>query len=841
MSRAGGDILREIGAGTVRLALAVALAVLAAAGVRAEPVAVRSGEHPGFTRLVLDFATLPDWTMVEDGTARQFIFDGPPVRFEAGSVFARIGRQRIRGLRAGMNRLDLDLGCACAVTAAALPGGRLVIDVSDRPSGSPDARARPEPAVTGFARPAVLDESLEADGGDGGAGQGTPLAEGVDPPALAGSADAPGDGFLVSPGGPVGLVRDSFTPDARPPDASGAARPEPTSPDPAPHGAGRAALTADRAEAPQAVANPPEPFTLPSELVWPLDPFAGNDRRDTATAALAEALERAARQGLVDSPEATAPANAAAVVAGPPDSTPLPLPLGGEPGLRVTTSIDRDLAAIARRLQDNAGSGCLAGFDLDVAGWGDDSDLVGGLTARRSGLVGEFDLPDPDATMALVRHYVYLSFGAEARAVLAAFLPANDEAAVLGFLADIADGRTRPEGDPAATLVACPGPAALWGLLAVETLPEGTQVAKAEVTGAFSDLPLHLRRHYGPVLVRRLLALGDRDTARTVWSAIDRARGDHGEAFALVSGDLAMAEGDAAEAEARFASLEGASPAMAPLAVIRLIRSQLARGTAPDAGLVETAAALGFENRGTALARDLKIVELEARTALGDWDRVFEELPRARFDGALTGEDETALLAALCIAMAERAETADFLPRAFEAQGRLATDESGDGARRALADRFLDLGLADRAGALIDTVAAPAPEDRLRHARAALLKHRFDAAEALLADETSQEAARLRAEALLGLGRPVEAARSFDEAGAPDEAALAAARGGLWAESPETLRETAAPLLAEPKDLSPEMTPLALNRALIDDADRLRADISALLSATVAVDTGGGG
>ena len=791
------------------------------AGTAAEPVRVRSGEHPGFSRLVLDFDRVPRWSLSADGTRRSVTFAGPPVQLQIDEVYERIGRNRIRGIRAGVNRLDLELGCDCRVMAYTLAGGRLVIDVGG------ELETRLAEADVALARPRVLSDDIREDPPAGRAPPGGPLDAGYEPQP------------------PASLSSDL----AQPPSANSETRALLSRKTPGLMTAPVADPVARRLERPGiAIANSlaqtrdgsvagsgrrPESGLADAVVTpWPLQPTDARDRLDTATEALADALERAAAQGLIDlapgealtSPGASSHRQLPETSAGT-----LPLPIGQEPNLRVTTSLDRELSMIVRRLEDDAGSSCLANFDLNVGSWGPPDGSVAGLSDLRAQLFGEFDTPDPDAARVLARRYIYLSFGAEALAVLDAVALPEDEAAVLRFLAEIADGRTRRPDDTATSLLKCPGFAAMWGLIAIAKPSSDVKLATGEIAGAFSDLPLHLRRHYGPALVDRFLFLGQTDAARIIWTAVDRAGGDHGERFVLATADLANAEGDATRAERDYAALEGASPANAALAVLRLLRSRLARDGHVDRNLVDSAAALAFENRGTPVSRELKLAELSGRIAIDAWDEVFAELPRARFSGALGADDATAVLAELYTAMADHAGVGDFLRRGVEADERLPVSVASDGARRALAERFLDLGLADQAEGLIAGLAEPGPADGLLKARSHIVAGRFGAAEAALAGRTGLAADRLRAEAFLGLGRYREAAAIFEAAGETVTAARSAARGGAWDKGPEAIRTAATELSGEDTAPLPE-TPLARNRALVENAGALRESISAFLA-----------
>lgn len=125
-----------------RLFLWAVLAITASPSI-AETIAIRSGEHPTFSRLVIDFSDDVDWQ--EDRENRQHIltFADPDLTLETRGVFSKIPRSRLSDLSWQAQTLTLDLACDCTVRTQRLASGKLVIDVMDTPYVAP-----PEPENT---------------------------------------------------------------------------------------------------------------------------------------------------------------------------------------------------------------------------------------------------------------------------------------------------------------------------------------------------------------------------------------------------------------------------------------------------------------------------------------------------------------------------------------------------------------------------------------------------------------------------------------------------------------------------------------------------------------------
>ena len=100
------------------------------------PVVVKSGEHDGFTRLVMDFGAPVDWTVGRsiDGYVLHIV--GPAATYDLTEAFALIGKGRLAALWVDPVSNDLQMGIACACHALPFEfrPGIVVVDLKD---GSP--------------------------------------------------------------------------------------------------------------------------------------------------------------------------------------------------------------------------------------------------------------------------------------------------------------------------------------------------------------------------------------------------------------------------------------------------------------------------------------------------------------------------------------------------------------------------------------------------------------------------------------------------------------------------------------------------------------------------------
>lgn len=126
----------------IRSALLAAAAVLVPTLAGAQTVVARSGEHDGFSRIVLQMPQGAEWSLERGERMAQLTVDQQSLRFDTSKVFERIPRTRLTALEQTEpgGALTFTLGCDCAVDEFVQSGRFLVIDIAD---------ARPEETAPG--------------------------------------------------------------------------------------------------------------------------------------------------------------------------------------------------------------------------------------------------------------------------------------------------------------------------------------------------------------------------------------------------------------------------------------------------------------------------------------------------------------------------------------------------------------------------------------------------------------------------------------------------------------------------------------------------------------------
>jgi hypothetical protein len=138
--------------------LAILLWLMMAQTAVAQTVAVKSGDHPGFTRLVLELPQVANWQMGRTAEGYELQIKADNLRFDVSRVFDEIQRNRLAAIWTdpATGRLHLGIACACHALPFEFRPGIIVVDLRDGPppkgssfelalngSGTADLTAKP--------------------------------------------------------------------------------------------------------------------------------------------------------------------------------------------------------------------------------------------------------------------------------------------------------------------------------------------------------------------------------------------------------------------------------------------------------------------------------------------------------------------------------------------------------------------------------------------------------------------------------------------------------------------------------------------------------------------------
>ncbi|WP_170762729.1 hypothetical protein [Ruegeria lacuscaerulensis] len=709
----------------IRVAVLISSLIAAATGAAAREVTVRSGEHDGYTRLVVQVPPDTGWVLKQSKNGAQLNVALDNVTFQTGSVFQRLTENRLATIsqpKPGA-ALQMEFGCDCVASAFLFRKTMIVVDI---------APGRfPPPLTSDIPSPAQPKASLDV----------TPVTS---------------------------------------------------------------ARTLD----------------LPALPLLTLNAEGFEDQ-------LAMRLLQGADRGIVD-------LNIAPV--GPRASTAnqsLLVPSGMEMNISVTSVLDDLNGLLGPDIpQLEKKPPCISSAELGFDSWTDKRPFPEQTAELRSGLYREFDVIDKANVLKLAKLYTYFGFGTEALKALELLGEHSAETDRISTIARVLDDSNLSGPNPFAGLQRCKSDAALWAALTEGRLQGGADLAAIEQT--FARLPVHLRRHVGPPLSDILVEAQEVEAARRVLRSVARVETQPSPSVEQAKAKVATAEGDAAQTEALLKDVITASDAAleAPMALARLVEKRWLERGAVSPQDIDLAESYTVEFRRSEIGPLMQRTHAVALSLGHEFDPALDLLADMPEDA-----ESVETLNRVVLILAERADDATFLRRVLSLskthyQG-LTTDTA-----ITVADRLASLGFSKPALTL-----AKRPQDTIRRnerarirARAALLDKRPHQAMLELADDSSDEAVLLRAEAMRATGEFAVAGDLLRTSGHLDEVnrlfwlsdRLNEVNTEVGAKFGQIIQATQD--LSEPPSRLPEK-PLADAANLLQDSQETRQKIAELLAA----------
>lgn len=542
---------------------------------------------------------------------------------------------------------------------------------------------------------------------------------------------------------------------------------------------------------------------------FPLPMPTGNVSLKPLHDELLEQIARGAADGIVDMELPADPGTAELGLQDLPWSN---IHLGEAAGLRVTdpdTFVEGTLAT----------SICPEPELLDLPAWGAEEAPMDLLAGTRNGLFGEFDAPETDTIIQSTQHLLYLGFGAEAyQTAKLAGDDAHEELGLYKSIALIIDGEPDPQ-TPFAKLLDCDSPAALWAALAHDRLPINRGIRRDAILRAFTGLPPHLRRHLGPRLVEKFLALDDAEAARMVRDAMERAPQAEAATVALLDAKEQLHREDAAAAQT-YAEDAVALDGDEPDALLVLVEAHFRRLEPLRPETADILQSLQGVAEGTSLGPGIDRAVVLSLALSGQTDAAFGKNP--------TGQD----LADLWRVVANQATDDDFLKRAVLPAAATPPSLHADVAG-AIAKRLIALAFPDAALTWLGPPSLADPADKLRLAAEAYILQ-GDARSALtwLDGQDDPEASALRARALLQLDDLSEAEAALLAAGDAESTTRLSAWKGDWAKLdpslPDPWQKAAAGVASGTDEQSAGL--LGRGASAVETSATARAAVEALLA-----------
>ena len=784
----------------IRKALAFVVTMMVAIPAQAETIVARSGEHDGFSRLVMRLPSNANWSLNQSGTTATLRIDDPAIVFDTTQVFNRIPRERLISLRqSGVGSpLRLQLGCDCELKSFVQKDGYLVIDIRDGKAG------RTYRSTSGVLPLGTLAES---------SGYRFNLSpRQVQASRMELNLAAAVAQQATAAGGSLGAIQ--LEPAPKPEEHQAVVLP-------APQPAVPQETTAEQQDVAESSVS----------LLLDLDETARAATVNASEHRLLQQIGRATNQGLLDLVMTEVSEGESSTLVAPLGTEDRPMnPLDH---LSVTTAVDRDMGLMAQqRRNETVLAHCTRASDLAVYNWGNDAPFADQIGALRSSLYQEFDHVDRNTVMALVKTYLYFGFGAEARVMLDLLPEGTRHVDTYRTMSVLLDGGQVTTPHPFSGQQGCDSDSAFWAALADGSIKDNANTEMIQQT--LARMPVHLRVHLGPEVSRLFSDLGDQHMASAALRSVDRTGVEEVPDINLAQAAIADLAGDSETMAEELKEELAERTENAPRALIDLIKLSFKERKALSPDLPDLVASYELESRDGELGADLRLAEVMALSLTGHFTEAFKSLTNlTERDGPIA---RVTAIEPVMTLLTERADDVTFLQYAliFAEQG---TSKEATPVAEMITRRLLDLGFSEQAQSLMMKVALePANETRrLMMAEAALGMEMPHRALVELMGLDSPEANVLRAKALWQNGEFSRASEYL----LAEEDTDGAARGFWHSENLEAITpdenvqfsqvaEVTAQLDVRAQDPE-EMTPLAHARALVESSVDTRDSIEALL------------
>ncbi|WP_170382111.1 hypothetical protein [Ruegeria atlantica] len=132
-----------------RFAIVVSALIATASGASAQNLTVRSGEHEGYTRLVVQVPPDTGWVLKQTKNGARLNVELKDVVFQTGSVFQRLTENRLAAISQPEPgaALELEFGCDCVASAFLFKQTMIVMDIAPGTFLSPPTSDIPLPVL----------------------------------------------------------------------------------------------------------------------------------------------------------------------------------------------------------------------------------------------------------------------------------------------------------------------------------------------------------------------------------------------------------------------------------------------------------------------------------------------------------------------------------------------------------------------------------------------------------------------------------------------------------------------------------------------------------------------
>ena len=498
--------------------------------------------------------------------------------------------------------------------------------------------------------------------------------------------------------------------------------------------------------------------------------------------------------------------------------------------IRFTNSMERTGDTI-RTMANATSSGfsCPQDDFLPIETWGNDDSFSAQVGAARNALTDARDRLNKDAAKSLAKTYIYFGFGAEALNTLQLTPSLAQEGRHLADIAQILEYGSINRPNTLSQFTDCASNVALWASLSFEEIPADALVNVDAALLTLNKLPSHLRQLVAPELSRRLLNYGEPAAAAAAMRSVERLPGVLRPESLMAQADLAIDAG--IPAETFLEDVIKTNSEQSPNALIKMIKSKLARNEPLSSETATLVEAYAQEFRGTELGSQLRQTQIIALSQSGRFQEAFAALDA--IEPSISPTTAQDLQKVIFDQLHQKANDLVFLEQVLSAEDD-SIQSLPTNIKLLLTTRLLNLGFPVQAQEILLGVpdAPRTPERQILAARTAIqLRQPFQAQAALIGIE-GNDAELLLAQAKEMTGAYSEASEIFSNNDAPEQAAQAAWLSDDWRDLTSSNTNSfgaVAALATTPNDAS-EIGPLGRATRALEESSQARNALDTLLN-----------
>lgn len=422
---------------------------------------------------------------------------------------------------------------------------------------------------------------------------------------------------------------------------------------------------------------------------------------------------------------------------------------------------------------------CPPAGDFDISTWGNLQSFDYQISQTRQGLFDERDNLNHNTAIKLAKQYLYFGFGVEAREVLMLDAGLALKEVQLLEISEILEGDHISSTSTLPQLANCDSDISLWAILASSNNINIENIEMDAALRTLNKLPIVLRNTLAPELSEKFLSMGSPDAAADALRSVERLPGSLPTAVKFAKAQVNLDRGQVEIGTTQLIEAIEENTEQSPNALISFIDAQLQAGLPIDKEKADLVEAYAKELEDTELGPELRRVHILALIKSKEFDRAFEA--SAELGGDENTTEAISLRREILRQLISTASDIVFLDHIF-VQTDQGIEQLSPIDRRNLARRFLDLGFAVRAEAILENVPLQSRDDdyKLLAAGTSLALRKPFKAQAEILGLTSEAAELLRAKAKQMAGDNVEAHDLYVQLGRPQEAADTAWLANDW-------------------------------------------------------------